>query len=117
MTPLRAQVERRKILTFLEGIRSFIRLNGYQPGSAVAQRDASAIFLLMQTRVLPELDLLPEDFAEEPKAAVIFIVLQLLTVDGEGYKSQILLGKWLETSEWKILAEKEIKRTVSIHTN
>lgn len=114
MTPLRAQVERRKIITFLRGIRSFIRTSAYSSGSAVAQRDAATIFLLLQTRALPEIELLSEDFAEEPKAMAIFTVLRLLNIDGEGYKSQFLLNSWFEDSSWKPLVEKEIKRAVSI---
>jgi hypothetical protein len=82
--------------------------------SASKARVGAKIFMLVETRVMPELQWLRDELSRELRGTLVSIVLELLSMEESIDQARDLLGQWLsDQNGWKGVVEEEIHRKVS----
>jgi hypothetical protein len=82
--------------------------------SASKARVGAKIFMLIGTRVMPELQWLRDELSREPRGVLVLIVLDLLDMEESASQARDLLGQWLgDQWGWKGIVEEEVHRMVS----
>jgi hypothetical protein len=83
--------------------------------SASKARVGAKIFMLVDTRVMPEVQRLRDELSREPRGTLVSIVLELMNMEESVSQARDLLGQWLgDQIGWKGIVEEEIHRKVSV---
>jgi hypothetical protein len=78
-------------------------------------RVSAKTFMLVETRVMPEIQWFRDDLSRELCGILVSIVLELLSMEESFSQARGLLGKWFgDQGGWKGIVEAEIHRTVSL---
>ncbi|KIM28069.1 hypothetical protein M408DRAFT_147787 [Serendipita vermifera MAFF 305830] len=112
-TPLREQVERRKLLSFLKASLSLLRSFAQSSESGSAGRVGTKTFEILETRLMPEMRWLRDDLSQELRGILITTVLELLYIDDTTERARYLIEQWLGgDSHWKEGVETEVRRLI-----